>query len=174
MRCINRYWYRFDICWNGEWWSFNWLYTSYYYRRTKLCNKRLNIQKNENFFDKNTNNCNEYSFIFNYQQCSMGKYWLQPVIQEYVAGFFFILRKVVRKWKQEYGDHICWWDSHGSGWNRENSATGYDHCIPASTFLLFFEGFTPETTTFERFPAGNPRNHCPGWISSYWNIPLEK
>jgi hypothetical protein len=32
----------------------------------------------------------------------------------------------------------------GSGWNQENSATGYDHCITASAFLRFSGVFPSE------------------------------
>jgi len=38
------------------------------------------------------------------------------------------LRKMVRRCRQEYDDHIRWRDS---GSNRENPATIYDHRIPA-------------------------------------------
>jgi hypothetical protein len=41
--------------------------------------------------------------------------------------------------------------------NRNNSANGYDHCIPASTFLPFSGVLSLETATFLRFPDGNPR-----------------
>jgi hypothetical protein len=43
--------------------------------------------------------------------------------------------KVVGRWKQEYDDHIRWWDSLDSGHNHKNLANVYDHHIPASTFL---------------------------------------
>jgi hypothetical protein len=41
--------------------------------------------------------------------------------------------------------------------NPKNPATGYDHRIAASTFLLF-------SGVFPRLPAGNPRNRCPGYV----------
>jgi hypothetical protein len=41
------------------------------------------------------------------------------------------LRKMVRRCRQEYDDHIRRRDSRGSGSNRENPATGYDQRIPA-------------------------------------------
>jgi len=33
----------------------------------------------------------------------------------------------------------------GSGWTRENPATGYDHHSTASTFLPFFRVFPPDS-----------------------------
>jgi hypothetical protein len=40
--------------------------------------------------------------------------------------------------------------------NRENPTAGYDHRIPASTFLPFSGVFPPKTATFPRVLAGNP------------------
>ncbi len=42
--------------------------------------------------------------------------------------------------------------------NRENPATGYDHCITAATFLPF-------SGVFPRVPAGNPGNRGPESLS---------
>jgi len=48
-----------------------------------------------------------------------------------------------------------------TGHNLANPVTGYDHSIPASTFLPLSGVFRPETTSFLRVPAGNPRNRVP-------------